>query len=160
LAACPEASEPAALQRRGAIAWSIGWVLLAAAAALGIALLGGPTSQWTTAYLIERSHSLDNVFLFSLLLAYFLVPAELRGRVILIGIVGALVLRGVAILGGLAVIEIADFLHIGDLASLAVIGAFLAGGILASLAADRLDPPHSVEQASRRPPRCPERLTP
>jgi tellurite resistance protein TerC len=45
------------------------------------------------------------VFLFSLLLAYFLVPAELRGQVIAIGIVGALLLRGVAIATGLALID-------------------------------------------------------
>ena len=63
----------------------------------GIALTGGPTGEWTTVYLIERSLSLDNVFLFSLLLAYFLVPPDLRGRVIVIGIAGALVLRAVAI---------------------------------------------------------------
>jgi predicted tellurium resistance membrane protein TerC len=45
------------------------------------------------------------VFLFSLLLAYFLVPPELRGRVILIGIAGALLLRGSAIAGGVALVE-------------------------------------------------------
>ena len=95
--------------RRGeAIAWSIGWLLLAVAVAVGITLAGGPTGEWTTVYLIERSLSLDNVFLFSLLLAYFLVPTELRGRVIVIGIAGALVLRGVAIAGGLALIEIIE----------------------------------------------------
>ena len=44
------------------------------------------------------------MFLFSLLLAYFLVPPELRGRVILIGIAGALLLRGVAIVAGVALI--------------------------------------------------------
>jgi predicted tellurium resistance membrane protein TerC len=45
------------------------------------------------------------VFLFSLLLAYFLVPPELRGRVIVIGIAGAILLRAVAIAAGLALIE-------------------------------------------------------
>ena len=44
-------------------------------------------------YVIERWLSLDNVFLFSLLLAYFFVPPELRGRAIVIGIAGALLLR-------------------------------------------------------------------
>ena len=43
-----------------------------------MALAGGPSGEWTTVYLIERSLSLDNVFLFSLLLTYFLVPPELR----------------------------------------------------------------------------------
>ena len=92
--------------RRGeAIAWSIGWLVLALLIAGAIAIAGGPAGAWTTVYLIERSLSLDNVFLFSLLLAYFAVPPELRGRVIAIGIVGALVLRGLAIVAGLALVE-------------------------------------------------------
>ena len=92
--------------RRGeAVVWSIGWLLLAVAIAVGIALTDGPAGEWSTVYLIERSLSLDNVFLFSLLLAYFFVPTELRGRVIVIGIAGALVLRAVAIAGGVALVE-------------------------------------------------------
>jgi predicted tellurium resistance membrane protein TerC len=92
-------------RQREALAWSAGWLLLAVVAAAGIAISGGPTEEWTAVYLIERSLSLDNVFLFSLLLAYFLVPEELRGRVIVIGIAGALVLRALAIAGGLVLIE-------------------------------------------------------
>ena len=94
--------------RGEAIAWSIGWFALAMAIAAGIAIGGGPAGAWTTVYLIERSLSLDNVFLFSLLLVYFTVPRELRGRVIAIGIVGALVLRGIAIVAGLALVEAAE----------------------------------------------------
>jgi tellurite resistance protein TerC len=294
---------PGRQPRRGeAIAWSTGWLVVAVAVAAGIALAGGPAGEWTTVYLIERSLSLDNVFFFSLLLAYFVVPAELRGRVILVGIAGALLLRGVAIVAGLTLIEsidaviyvfgllllyvayrafrgaaeesdpsanrilrlvrravpttddfrgrrllvreggrlygtpllltavaivladiafavdsipaafavtrdplviwtanafallglgallalvdglvrrfryidrtialilafvgvkilAADLVHIGDLASLAIIATLLAGGVVASLAADRLDPPRPVEEATRRPPRCPRRLT-
>ena len=54
----------------------------------------------------------------------------------------------------------ADFVYISDLGSLAVIIALLAGGIVASLVADRLDPPHPSQQATRRPPRCPRQLAP
>ncbi len=288
-------------RRAEAIAWSVGWVLVAAAIAAGIALAGGPAGEWTTVYLIERSLSLDNIFLFTLLLAYFAVPQELRGTVVLVGIAGALVLRGLAITGGLALIDAvdwvvyvfgvlllyvayrafrgladevdpaenpalrfvrraipttdgfrgrrlfvredgrrygtplllaavgiiaadiafavdsipaalavtrdpgviwtanafallglgallalieilvrrfrylgrtvalilafvglkilaADLVHISDLASLAVIGGLIAAGVVASLAADRLDPPHPAEEAIRRPPRCPPEL--
>lgn len=88
-----------------AIAWSIGWLALALLTASAIAIAGGPAGAWTTVYLIERSLSLDNVFLFSLLLAFFVVPRELRGRVITIGIIGALLLRGLAIVSGLALVE-------------------------------------------------------
>ena len=91
--------------QREAVVWSAGWSCSLFAFALGTALAGGPAGEWTTVYLIERSLSLDNVFLFSLLLAYFLVPLELRGRVVLIGIAGALLLRGIAIAGGVALVE-------------------------------------------------------
>jgi tellurite resistance protein TerC len=290
-------------RRTEAIVWSIGWLLVAVAVAAGIALAGGPTGEWTTVYLIERSLSLDNVFLFSLLIAYFLVPPELRGRVIVIGIAGALVLRAVAIVAGVALIESVeaivylfgllllfvayrafrgaadesdpaanpvmrlfrrtipttndfrgrrlfvreegrlygtplllvvvaivladiafavdsipaafavtrdpeviwtanafallglgsllalvdilvrrfryldktiavilafvglkilteDLVHISDLGSLAIIIFLLVGGAVASLIGDRLDPPHPTEEATRRPPRCPQELTP
>jgi tellurite resistance protein TerC len=295
---------PGRVPRRGeAILWSIGWLLLALAVAAAISLSRGPASEWSTVYLIERSLSLDNVFLFSLLLAYFFVPPELRGRVIVIGIAGALVLRAIAIAAGVAVIEsveavvyvfgvlllyvayrafrgaaeqsdpsanpvlrlvrrtvpvtddfrggrlfvrdggrrygtplllvvvaimvadiafavdsipaafsvthdpvviwtanafallglgsllvlvellvrrlryldetialilgfvgikilAADLVHIGDLGSLAVIVALLTGGIVASLVADHVDPPHPAEESTRRPPRCPRELAP
>jgi tellurite resistance protein TerC len=288
-------------RRREAIVWSIGWLLLALTVAGGIALAGGLAGEWTTVYFIERSLSLDNVFLFSLLLAYFLVPQELRGRVIVIGIAGALVLRAVAITAGVALIDaveaivyvfgvlliyiayrgfrrapeqadpaanpalrlirralpittgfrgrrlfvreggrrygtplllvvvaimVADiafaidsipaafavtrdavviwtanafallglgsllalvdvlvrrfryldetialilafvgikiltepFFHISEFGSLAIIAALLVSGVIASLVADRLDPPHRAEEAARRPPRCPREL--
>jgi len=49
--------------RRSAVVRSLGWVALAAAVAFGITLKDGPSGEWTTVYLIERSLSLDNVFL-------------------------------------------------------------------------------------------------
>jgi tellurite resistance protein TerC len=91
--------------RSRAIGWSIGWLAYAAVAAAALALSGGPAGAWTTVYLIERSLSLDNVFVFSLLLAALSVPAELRGRVVAFGVAGALILRGIAIVAGLAVID-------------------------------------------------------
>jgi tellurite resistance protein TerC len=54
----------------------------------------------------------------------------------------------------------ADLVHIGDLVTLAVIVSLLVGGAVASLVADRLDPPHPAEEAERRPPRCPRKLSP
>ena len=65
--------------------------------------------NYTTVYLIERSLSLDNLFVFILLFAYFAVPVELRARLLFFGIVFALVLRGLAILGGVALIEQFDW---------------------------------------------------
>ena len=51
-----------------------------------------------------------------------------------------------------------DVVHIGELASLAIIALLLAGGIAGSLLADRLYPPEREEVAARRPPRCPPEL--
>jgi tellurite resistance protein TerC len=53
----------------------------------------------------------------------------------------------------------ADVVQISDLVSLAVVAALLAGGIVASLVADRLAPPRATEEATRRPPRCPRELS-
>lgn len=53
-----------------------------------------------------------------------------------------------------------DLVHISDLGSLVIIAVLLAGGIVASLVADRRDPPHPAEEATRRPPRCPIELMP
>jgi tellurite resistance protein TerC len=58
-----------------------------------------------TVYLVERSLSLDNLFVFLMLFAYFAVPQERRAKLLFWGIVAALVLRGVAILGGIQLIE-------------------------------------------------------
>jgi tellurite resistance protein TerC len=70
--------------------------------------------------------------------------------------------KTIALILGFVGIKIlaADLVHIGDVESLAVIVALVVGGVVTSIAADRLDPPHPVEEATRRPPRCPRTLTP
>ena len=92
--------------REGAI-WSIGWLVLSLAAALVVWWLddGDAAFLYSTVYLIERSLSLDNLFVFILLFAYFGVPTELRARLLFWGIVLALLMRGAAIAGGIALIE-------------------------------------------------------
>jgi tellurite resistance protein TerC len=90
-----------------AVWWSIGWLVLSLAAALVVwALEGGEDAVlYTTVYLIERSLSLDNLFVFLLLFAYFGVPYAQRGRLLIWGILAALALRGLFILVGIALIE-------------------------------------------------------
>jgi tellurite resistance protein TerC len=87
--------------------WSLGWLALAAIATLAVYALSGSgdARDFSAVYVIERSLSLDNVFLWLLVLGYFQVPAELRATVILWGIAAALVLRAGAILGGVALID-------------------------------------------------------
>src|SRR5688572_11409048 len=92
--------------REGAI-WSVGWLVLALLAAVPVLLLEGSEDAvvYTTVYLIERSLSLDNLFVFLLLFAYFGVPYERRPRLLFWGIVAALAMRGVFILAGVELIE-------------------------------------------------------
>jgi len=70
-----------------------------------VAIVGNAAEHWVSVYFIERSLSLDNLFVFLLLFAYFGVPADYRATLLFWGIVAALVLRGLAILGGVAIIE-------------------------------------------------------
>src|SRR3954447_11680632 len=92
---------------REAALWSLGWLALSLLAALAIwPLRGGEDAvEYVTVYLVERSLSLDNLFVFLLLFAYFAIPRERRPGLLFWGIVAALVLRGAAILGGVALIE-------------------------------------------------------
>lgn len=93
------------------VKWSIGWLVVSLLAGVVILVLDGSERaiEYTTVYLIERSLSLDNLFVFILLFAYFSVPVELRARLLFFGIVFALALRGLAILGGVALIEQFDW---------------------------------------------------
>jgi tellurite resistance protein TerC len=89
-------------------AWlSVVW--LAAGLALGVVVLASLGSEravnYWSVYVLERSLSLDNVFVFLLVLDYFLIPREYRRRVVRWGIVCALALRAVTIVAGAALLE-------------------------------------------------------
>ena len=94
---------------REGVVWSIGWLVLSLLAAVPLLLLDEHGAEdavtYVTVYFIERSLSLDNLFVFLLLFAYFGVPTEHRARLLFWGIAAALVLRGLAILGGVALLE-------------------------------------------------------
>jgi tellurite resistance protein TerC len=92
---------------REGVVWSVGWLVLSLLMTGVVLALGDADDavNYTTVYLIERSLSLDNLFVFILLFAYFAVPVEHRARLLFFGIIAALALRGVAILGGVALID-------------------------------------------------------
>jgi tellurite resistance protein TerC len=92
---------------REGLAWSIGWLVVGLAAGIVVWVWHGEDDAvlYTTVFLVERSLSLDNLFVFLLLFAYFAVPVEERARLVAWGIVFALALRGVAIVGGVELIE-------------------------------------------------------
>ena len=92
---------------REGVQWSIGWLVLSLLAGVVLWVIddGEAAVTYTTVYFIERTLSLDNLFVFLLLFAYFKIPTEQRPKLLFLGIVGALVLRGLAILGGVALLE-------------------------------------------------------
>jgi TerC family integral membrane protein len=98
---------PHEVSMREAVGWSAFY--LALPAVFGVLLwwrYGGTASmEFVTGFVVEKSLSVDNLFVFMLLLAAFAVPAALAQRVLLYGIVGALVLRTVFIAAGAAVIN-------------------------------------------------------
>lgn len=63
-------------------------------------LANGKAMEFLTGYLIEKALAVDNVFVFLMLFTYFAVPAEFQKRVLMLGVLGALVLRAVMILVG------------------------------------------------------------
>jgi tellurite resistance protein TerC len=80
---------------------------------------GGPAAtEYITGFLIEKSLSIDNVFVWSVIFSYFGVPGMYQFRVLFWGIFGALVLRGLFIFAGVALLERFDFI-------LYIFGAFL-----------------------------------
>ena len=83
-------------------------------------------TEFLTGYLVEKSLSVDNLFVFMLLLGAFAVPAALQQRVLLFGIVGALVLRGALIAVGAAALQSfgATFLVFGAILLITAVKVF------------------------------------
>ena len=90
-----------------AMTWSVVWFVLSMVfAALLVPLRGRDEAvEFVTGYIIELSLSMDNVFVIALIFTFFRVPAQYQHRVLFWGILGALVMRGVMILAGAALIE-------------------------------------------------------
>ena len=91
---------------REAAVWSLVWISLALIFNAGVyAYFGSEKAlEFLTAYLIEKALSVDNLFVFFVLFTFFAVPAQLQHRVLFWGILGALIMRGVFIFAGAAMI--------------------------------------------------------
>ncbi len=93
-----------------ALGWSLLWVTLALVfnaglwfwldATAGRELANLKATEFLTGYLIEKSLSVDNIFVFLMILSAFAVPAELQKRALIIGVIGAVILRAIMILIG------------------------------------------------------------
>jgi tellurite resistance protein TerC len=96
-----------AVKFREALLWTTVWFSLAMLFALGLRPLRGNKEalEFITGYLIELSLSMDNVFVIALIFAYFQIPGRYQHRVLFWGIVGALIMRGLMIGAGVALIS-------------------------------------------------------
>ena len=119
-----------------ALAWTAFWVALALAFntgiyflydhhAFGIGLQAGTqlngqqaALQFFTGYLIEKSLSIDNIFVIALIFGYFRIPLEYQHRILYWGVLGAVVLRGILIASGLSLYFVFDWVNY-------IFGAFL-----------------------------------
>jgi len=90
-----------------ALLWSGIWIALALLFALGVYSWDGPQPalEFLTGYLIEKSLSVDNIFVFVLIFSYFKVPARYQHTVLFWGILGALVMRAIFIFAGIALLQ-------------------------------------------------------
>ncbi len=106
-----------------ALLWSVVWIATALAfngfvyfayehhwlgigLEVGHELDGGQAAlEFLTAYLVEKSLSLDNIFVIAMVFTYFAIPLESQHRVLFWGVIGALVMRAVFIISGLALVE-------------------------------------------------------
>jgi tellurite resistance protein TerC len=92
---------------REALVWTSVWFSLAMLFALALKPLRGNKEalEFVTGYLIELSLSMDNVFVIALIFAYFQIPDRHQHRVLFWGIVGALIMRGLMIGAGVALVS-------------------------------------------------------
>lgn len=103
-----------------ALVWTGVWITIAMLFGIGVYYYMGTQTalDYYTGYLIEKSLSVDNIFVFLLVFSYFKVPAEYQHKVLFWGIFGALVMRLLFIFVGVALIEQFDWI-------IYVFGAFL-----------------------------------
>lgn len=92
---------------REAVGWSAFWIGLALTFNAGVWYFGGSEKglEFLTAYVLEKSLSVDNLFVFLMIFGYFSIPARYQHKILFWGIFGALILRAVFIFAGIALIR-------------------------------------------------------
>jgi tellurite resistance protein TerC len=108
------------IKLKEAVLWSIFWITLALVFNLGIYIWDGHEQGITflTGYIVEKSLSVDNLFVFLLIFNYFAVPKKYQHKILFWGVLGAIVLRAVFIFSGIALIQRFSFMAY-------IFGAFL-----------------------------------
>lgn len=98
---------PHAISTKEAALWSAFWIALSLIFNAGVFFFAGPNAglEFLTGYLIEKALSVDNIFVFIIIFAYFGIPAKFQHKVLFWGVVGALIMRGIFIALGAALIS-------------------------------------------------------
>lgn len=111
---------PHEVRTREAVVWSIVWIGLALVFNAWVWWEFGPVhgKNFFVAFVVEKSLSVDNLFVFLLIFNYFKVPPTLQHRVLFFGVLGAIVMRFVFIMAGIALIQAFHWVNY-------VFGAFL-----------------------------------
>jgi len=99
--------QPHEIKLKEALIWSAVWISLALIFNLGVYVWGGRQQalEFLTGYLLEKSLSVDNIFVFLIIFSYFKVPQKYQHEVLFWGILGALFMRAAFIAGGIALIN-------------------------------------------------------
>ena len=100
--------------------WSAFWISLAILFNIGVFFILGKTAalEFFTAYLVEESLSIDNLFVFILIFSFFKIEPEYQHKVLFWGIIGAIVMRAIFIFAGVALLNRFDWI-------MYIFGAFL-----------------------------------
>jgi tellurite resistance protein TerC len=108
------ARSPHEVSFREATLWSVIYVVVALAFGAGLWVVAGsqPATEYLAGWLVEKSLSVDNLFIFAVILGQFAVPKRHQQKVLLWGVIGALVMRAIFILVGAAVISAFAFVFV------------------------------------------------
>jgi len=95
-----------------ALIWSVVWISMAMVFNYGIYVYMGEIKamEFLTGYIIEKSLSIDNLFVFIMIFSYFNVDKKYQHKVLFWGILGALIMRSIFIFAGVALIAL-DYLY-------------------------------------------------
>ncbi|MFT3699521.1 MAG: TerC/Alx family metal homeostasis membrane protein [Kofleriaceae bacterium] len=138
--------------KKRALAWSLGWIGVAVGFGVFVTLWRGSESgeQWFAAYLLEKSLSVDNLFLFVVVFAALKIPSSEQRRVLTWGIVGALATRALFIFTGAELLERWHWVSY-------VFGGILVITALKLLGPEKEGPPKALTWISKWLPTTPER---
>src|SRR6478736_5369129 len=108
------ARRPHAVGFREAVAWSVFYVAVAVLFGVAFGFVAGWEfgAQYFAGYVVEKSLSVDNLFVFVVIMTTFAVPAEHQQKVLIIGIVLALILRAIFIAAGAALLSAFSFMFV------------------------------------------------